>query len=164
MWQKLTAFNITVFISAVKFFPFHNSFFYNQRLIGEKRRFCGAKPAACVHRRILGEFVHTPKTSALVSLSDLTRQSCQKHCWCTHASGRRSTVQNRAIMRYALFVAMKLYTCRFRDGNKQSIFEPQSATLAPLHTISKQAAPVHSAFKFRRKAKQSSFRSSLIYK
>ncbi|MBR3814474.1 MAG: hypothetical protein IKK38_11455 [Spirochaetaceae bacterium] len=40
-----------------------SSFFSQQPIyicstIGEKRRFCGAKPAARVHPRILGEFAH----------------------------------------------------------------------------------------------------------
>lgn len=49
---------------------------------------CFAKPAVCVHPPLLEDFVHT----------------------CFRAVNR---VQNRAIMRYALFVVWKLYTCRF---------------------------------------------------
>ena len=50
----------------------------------------------------------------------------------------RSTVQNRAITRYALFVVWKLYTCRYAT-NKQSIFEPHSAPYAFVHTLQKQS-------------------------
>ncbi|MBQ4498269.1 MAG: hypothetical protein II973_12320 [Spirochaetaceae bacterium] len=36
-----------------EYFSFCSRLIYNQSSIGKKRRFCGAKPAACVHRRAL---------------------------------------------------------------------------------------------------------------
>ena len=48
----------------------------------------------------------------------MTRQSC----WCTHAFGRRSTVQNRAILRYALFFFSQQF-------NLQIKFNPRKVTI-----------------------------------
>ena len=54
-------------------------------------------------------------------------------CKCSsHAVGRRSTVQNRALARYTIFVVWKLYTCRFAT-QQTSVFEPHSAPSAFVH-------------------------------